>query len=125
MEANILDTVVRNQGVLSLCHHTAFGAGPLEAMDIMLDYPAGFKLVFVMLGLCLPVFCVVLDNKIIATTGPSIKDDFYALQDVSWYSSAYLLTICAFQLKLFSRFSIKLVFLSALVIFEADSLIGM
>lgn len=80
----------------------------------------------IMFGLCLSVFCVALDNTIIATAIPRITDDFRALQDVGWYGSAYLLTTCAFQLfygKLYSRFSIKLVFLAALFIFEAGSLI--
>lgn len=95
-------------------------------MDATPDYPTGLKLAVIMFGLCLSVFCVALDNTIIATAIPRITDDFHALQDVGWYGSAYLLTTCAFQLfygKLYSRFNIKLVFLTALFIFEAGSLI--
>lgn len=102
-------------------------AGPPEVMDIItLDYPTGLKLAIILSGLCLSVFCVALDNTIIATAIPRITDDFHALQDVGWYGSAYLLTTCVFQLfygKLYSRFSIKGVFLTALFIFEAGSLI--
>lgn len=45
---------------------------------------------------------------------------------VGWYGSAYLLTICGFQLafgKCYSVFSIKTVFLTAIAIFELGSLI--
>lgn len=45
---------------------------------------------------------------------------------MGWYGSAYLLTICAFQLafgKCYSIFSVKMVFLSAIGIFELGSLI--
>ena len=45
---------------------------------------------------------------------------------VGWYGSAYLLTICSFQLafgKCYSVFSIKSVFLAAIGIFEFGSLI--
>ena len=45
---------------------------------------------------------------------------------VGWYGSAYLLTICGFQLafgKCYSIFSIKIVFLTAIGIFEFGSLI--
>ena len=91
-----------------------------------MTYPTGPKLAVIMFGLCLAVFCVALDNTIIATAIPRITDDFYALQDVGWYASAYLLTTCAFQLfygKLYARFDIKIVFLVALLIFEVGSLV--
>ena len=89
-------------------------------------YPASRDLTIILLGLCLSVFCVALDNTIIATAVPRITDDFHALQDVGWYGSAYLLTTCAFSLfygKLYSLFNIKAVFLSALFIFEVGSLV--
>ena len=45
---------------------------------------------------------------------------------MGWYGSAYLLTICGFQLafgKCYAIFSIKLVFLTAIGIFELGSLV--
>ena len=90
------------------------------------QYPKGMKLGVIMFALCLSVFCVALDNTIIATAIPRITDQFHALRDIGWYGSAYLLTTCAFQLfygKLYSRFSVKGVFLVALSIFEIGSLI--
>lgn len=86
----------------------------------------GFRLFITLLGLCFAVFCVALDNTIIATAIPYITDQFKNLNDVGWYGSVYLLTTCAFQLlygKLYKFFSIKRVFLSGLFIFEVGSLI--
>ena len=86
----------------------------------------GLKLFITLLGLCFAVFCVALDNTIIATAIPYITDQFKNLNDVGWYGSVYLLTTCAFQLlygKLYKFFSIKLVFLTGLFIFEVGSLI--
>jgi MFS family permease len=48
------------------------------------------------------------------------------LGDVGWYGSAYLLTICSTQLifgKLYTFYSVKWTYLSALAIFEFGSLI--
>lgn len=43
-----------------------------------------------------------------------------------WYGSAYLMTLCAFQLifgRLYSTFNVKLVFLASLAIFESGSVL--
>ncbi|QIW97144.1 hypothetical protein AMS68_002662 [Peltaster fructicola] len=88
------------------------------------DYPKAMKLTLITIALCLSVFVMALDNTIIATAIPRITDEFQAINDVGWYGSAYLLCTCAFQLmygKLFSFFSIKYVYLGAIVIFEAGS----
>ncbi|PYI05798.1 hypothetical protein BO78DRAFT_387448 [Aspergillus sclerotiicarbonarius CBS 121057] len=50
----------------------------------------------------------------------------HALNDVGWYASAYLLTICSTQLmwgKLYTFYSVKWVFLASLFIFELGSLV--
>ena len=86
----------------------------------------GFRLFITLLGLCLAVFCVALDNTIIATAIPYITDQSKNLNDIGWYGTVYLLMTCAFQLlygKLYKYFSIKGVFLSGLFIFEVGSLI--
>lgn len=49
---------------------------------------------------------------------------FNSIDDVGWYGSSYLLTTCAFQLffgKLYTFFSIKTVYLIAILIFEVGS----
>lgn len=88
------------------------------------QYPSGGKLALITVALCLSVFCVALDNTIISTAIPRITDEFKAINDVGWYGSAYLLTTCAFQLffgKLYTFFSIKWVYLAAIVVFEVGS----
>ena len=91
-----------------------------------IEYPTKVKLLLISIALCLSVFCMALDNTIIATAIPRITDQFKALNDVGWYGSAYLLTTCAFQLiygKLYTFYSIKWVYMIALFIFEVGSLI--
>lgn len=90
------------------------------------EYPTKMKLAAITVALCLSVFCMALDNTIIATAIPRITDQFKALNDVGWYGSSYLLTTCATQLiygKFYTYYSIKWVYLIALSIFELGSLI--
>jgi EmrB/QacA subfamily drug resistance transporter len=95
-----------------------------EGDDADVEYPSTLKLTLITIALCLTVFCIALDNTIIATAIPKITDHFKAIDDIAWYASAYLLTTCSFQLffgKLYSFLSLKWVFLTALVIFELGS----
>ncbi|TQS31887.1 hypothetical protein Golomagni_07818 [Golovinomyces magnicellulatus] len=90
------------------------------------EYPAKWRLFLISVALCLSVFCMALDNTIIATAIPRITDDFHAVEDVGWYGSAYLLTTCAVTLifgKLYTFYSIKWVYLGALFLFELGSLV--
>ena len=101
---------------------------PLEPMEQeqAQQPPSNSKLLIINLASCIAVFCVALDNTIIATAIPRITDQFQALDDVGWYGSAYLLTTCAFQLlfgKFYTHFNVKWVFLTALALFELGSLI--
>jgi MFS family permease len=78
------------------------------------------------IALCLAVFCVSLDNTILATAIPRITDHFKSLDNIGWYGSDYLLTSCAPQLifgKLYTFYNIKWIFLAALFIFELGSLV--
>ncbi|OTA64772.1 MFS general substrate transporter [Hypoxylon sp. EC38] len=90
-------------------------------------YAQGWRLFLILSALLLSVFCQALDDTIIATAIPRITDEFKRLNDAGWYGSAYLLTNAAFQLfygKLYQILPLRLVFLSALLIFEAGSLIS-
>ncbi|OAA33335.1 MFS transporter [Moelleriella libera RCEF 2490] len=90
------------------------------------EYPAAWRLGLITVALCLSVFCMALDNTIIATAIPRITDQFKALEDVGWYGSAYLLTTCAVQLifgKLYTFYSVKWVYLFAIGLFELGSLV--
>lgn len=67
-----------------------------------------------------------LDNTIFSTAILRITDQFYSLDDIGWYGSAYLLTNCATQLifgKLYTFYDIKWIYLVSLFIFELGSLI--
>ncbi|KAJ5769666.1 hypothetical protein N7520_004225 [Penicillium odoratum] len=91
-----------------------------------IEYPSAWRLVLITIALCLCVFCVALDNTIIATAIPKITDQFNSLDDVGWYGSAYLLTTCSVTLlfgKLYTFYPIKWIYLIALSIFEVGSLV--
>ncbi|EPS36467.1 hypothetical protein H072_10030 [Dactylellina haptotyla CBS 200.50] len=97
-----------------------------QTIESMHEYPTAWKLTVISIALCLSVFCMALDNTIIATAIPKITDHFKSLDDVGWYGSAYLLTTCAFQLlfgKFYTFYSVKWVYLSALFIFEVGSIV--
>ncbi|KAF2022737.1 MFS general substrate transporter [Setomelanomma holmii] len=101
---------------------TASGSGKEDYHQ----YPKKGSLAAITLALCLSVFCMALDNTIIATAIPRITDHFKTLNDVGWYGSSYLLTICATQLiygKLYTYYSVKWVYLTTISIFEVGSLI--
>ncbi|KAF7938693.1 uncharacterized protein EAE98_001031 [Botrytis deweyae] len=90
------------------------------------QYPEGLKLVSIILALCLAVFLVALDQTIISTAIPKITDHFKSTGDIGWYGSSYLLTKAALQPsfgRIYSIFSIKYTFLTAIAIFEIGSLI--
>jgi MFS family permease len=63
----------------------------------------------------------------VATAIPKITDQFQRLDHVSWYGSAYFLTLGAFQSqwgKVFKYFPLKSGFLAAIFIFELGNLIS-
>ncbi|KAJ7896628.1 MFS transporter [Mycena olivaceomarginata] len=101
-------------------------SGSQTAPETAEDFPHGFKLVVLMIALCLAVFLVALDNSIIATAIPKITEQFRSLDDVGWYGSSYLLAISATQLlfgKFYTFLPVKSVFLAAISLFELGSLI--
>jgi MFS family permease len=66
-------------------------------------------------------------QTIVATAIPKITDQFGRIQDISWYGSAYFLTLGAFQSqwgKVFKFFPLKTSFLVSILIFELGSLIS-
>jgi MFS transporter, DHA2 family, glioxin efflux transporter len=90
------------------------------------EYPSGSRLVFIVFALVLSIFLVSLDLTIVATAVPKITDEFHGLDDVSWYSAAFFMTIGGFQSawgKAFKYFPLKTSFLVSIFIFELGSLI--
>jgi hypothetical protein len=57
------------------------------------NYPQGFRLMLVVLGLAMAVFLVFLDMTVISTAIPAITNRFRSLEDVGWYGSAFMLTV--------------------------------
>ncbi|KAG8160985.1 hypothetical protein KVR01_009249 [Diaporthe batatas] len=90
------------------------------------EYPTGARLMFIVIALVLSIFLVSLDMTIVATAIPKITDEFHGLDDVSWYSSAFFMTLGGFQSawgKAFKYFPLKTSFLLSIFIFELGSLI--
>ncbi|TVY41272.1 Efflux pump [Lachnellula occidentalis] len=89
-------------------------------------YPSGLKLALLMTSIFIGMFLVALDKLIISTAIPQITNEFHAANDIGWYGTAYLLSNCAFLLvfgKMYTVFSIKATFLTAVVLFEVGSAI--
>ena len=90
------------------------------------QYPPQATVNIVMFACFLAAFLVALDRLIIATAIPVITNHFDSLADVGWYASAYLLTMCSFQLicgRIYTFFNPKWVYLSCITIFELGSLV--
>lgn len=91
-----------------------------------IEYPTGLRLVFIVCALVLSIFLVSLDLTIVATAIPKITGDFHGLENVSWYSAAFFMTIGGFQSawgKAYKYFPLKITFLTSIFIFELGSLI--
>ena len=110
-------------------------------------YPSNQKRILIMTALYLAVFLVTLvrpapfpgrnslpcrldnlletqDQNIISTAIPRITDEFHSLDDIGWYGSAYLLSMCSFQLlmgKVYKFYPAKPVFLTGITLFEVGS----
>ncbi|RDW68861.1 MDR family MFS transporter [Aspergillus mulundensis] len=98
-------------------------SSPAAATD---EYPHGARLGVIILSLMLGMFMTSLDNTILGTAIPKITDEFHDLNKVSWYGSAYFMTLGGFQStwgKLYKYFPIKLWFLIAMLVFEVGSLV--
>ncbi|TVY40626.1 Rubrofusarin-specific efflux pump [Lachnellula subtilissima] len=90
------------------------------------EFPGPKKLFLIMLGVYLSMFLVALDRTIIGTAIPKITDDFHSIDDVGWYASSYLITLCAFQLifgRIYTFYPAKWVLLCAIGLFELGSVV--
>ncbi|KAI1296126.1 major facilitator superfamily domain-containing protein [Xylaria venustula] len=100
---------------------------PAPAAAPPMEYPSGIEVLFIMTALVLSISLIALDQTIVATAIPKITDEFKRVQDVSWYGSAYFLTLGAFQSlwgKVYKYFPLKTSFLVSIFIFEVGSLIS-
>ncbi|KAI1402964.1 major facilitator superfamily domain-containing protein [Hypoxylon fuscum] len=107
------------------------GEKPLEPVsqtknEADTEYPSTQKRILIMAAVYLAAFLTTLDQNIISTAIPRITDEFSSLGDVGWYGTAYLLTMCSFQLvmgKVYKFYPTKPLFLGGCVIFEIGSVI--
>ncbi|KAK3942540.1 major facilitator superfamily domain-containing protein [Diplogelasinospora grovesii] len=86
----------------------------------------GMPLAMFTVGMMAIVFLMCLGHYILATAIPRITADFNSLQDAAWYSSGYFLTNMALQPafgQLYQLFSVRLIYLTCLVVFEAGSVL--
>ena len=89
--------------------------------DVANQYPAGWKLVVVLLSLALGTLLMALDTTIISVAIPKISTEFKALNDVGWYGSGYPITLTAFQPVTGSAYRLfhpKFVYIVSIVVFE-------
>ncbi|KAL5384412.1 hypothetical protein PMIN02_009220 [Paraphaeosphaeria minitans] len=86
----------------------------------------GSPLVLLIVSLTLAVAVISMDFTILATAIPRITSEFHSIEDVGWYGSVYLLSTNAFQPtfgKLYSMFNVKVVYLTAMAIFQIGSIV--
>ncbi|TVY37498.1 Rubrofusarin-specific efflux pump [Lachnellula occidentalis] len=91
------------------------------------EYPGPKKLFLIMLGVYLSMFLVALDRTILGTAIPKITDDFHSIDDVGWYASSYLITLCAFQLifgRIYTFYTAKWVLLCAIGLLSSSVVCG-
>ncbi|KAI1746639.1 MFS gliotoxin efflux transporter glia [Xylaria castorea] len=92
-----------------------------------ISYPSGPVLFIIIGGLLLSLFLVALDVSIISTAIPKITSEFNSEADVGWYGSAFFLTLASFQSiwgKAYKFYSLRLVFIAAIAVFEIGSLVA-
>uniref|UniRef100_A0A0B7KEH2 Major facilitator superfamily (MFS) profile domain-containing protein n=1 Tax=Bionectria ochroleuca TaxID=29856 RepID=A0A0B7KEH2_BIOOC len=80
----------------------------------------------VVLSLMLATFLIALDMSIVGTAIPKITTEFNSMADAGWYGSAFFLTLATFIAawgKAYKYFSLRVVYILAIAIFEVGSLV--
>ncbi|CVL07705.1 related to aflatoxin efflux pump AFLT [Fusarium mangiferae] len=98
-----------------------YGAPSNEQPDA--EYPTGVRLWLTILSVISILVLASIDMNIVGTAVPAITDHFHTVAHVGWYSSAFRLSVCAFQFifgKAYKLFSVKRVFLLS----NAISIVG-
>lgn len=82
---------------------------------------SGWRLAIVTISLALGMFLVGIDTSIIGVAIPRITSSFHALNDISWYGSAYMLPCMVLQPSfavMFKSFSVTYVYMTSIALFE-------
>nr|RBR01955.1 hypothetical protein FVER53263_12880 [Fusarium verticillioides] len=117
------DNVTSHHGHESIVEDHA--AGSSERADA--EYPTGIKLWLTILSVVCILVLASIDMNIVATAVPAITDHFHTVAHVGWYSSAFRLSVCAFQFifgKAYKLFSVKRIFLLSNFISMVGSLLS-
>ncbi|XXH06178.1 hypothetical protein Hte_012624 [Hypoxylon texense] len=91
------------------------------------DRLQGWAFYVLMTSVTLGVLLISFNATTLGTAIPAITAEFDTVDDVGWYSSAYLIANCVmvpFVGKLYRSFRIKVVFVAFIVIFEIGSLLA-
>ncbi|KAK6068444.1 major facilitator superfamily transporter [Seiridium cupressi] len=94
--------------------------------DDGIEYPSGFRLLYLFLALILCMLLAVIDLTITATAVPHITDEFHSLDDIGWYASVFFMTVASSQSswgKIYRYFDLKNMFLVAMGVFELGNVI--
>ncbi|KAG9495400.1 hypothetical protein J7337_013646 [Fusarium musae] len=117
------DNVTSHHGHESIVEDHA--AEPSERLAA--EYPTGIKLWLTILSVVSILVLASIDMNIVATAVPAITDHFHTVAHVGWYSSAFRLSVCAFQFifgKAYKLFSVKRIFLLSNFISMVGSLLS-
>ncbi|OQE43452.1 hypothetical protein PENCOP_c003G08167 [Penicillium coprophilum] len=90
------------------------------------EYLTGLKLLFVLSGVTLVCFLVMLDTSIISTAIPRMTSEFHSLSDIGWYGSSYQMASACLQPlagRVFFNFNTKWTFMGFFFVFELGSLL--
>ncbi|KAI2467106.1 MFS general substrate transporter [Annulohypoxylon bovei var. microspora] len=88
---------------------------------------SGWPFYVLMSSVTLGVLLIAFNATALGTAIPAITSEFNTVDDVGWYSSAYLIANCVmvpFVGKLYRTFRIKAVYITFIIIFELGSLIA-
>ncbi|KAH8787843.1 major facilitator superfamily domain-containing protein [Diaporthe sp. PMI_573] len=97
---------------------------PVQGTTTFNYHLQSWRLGIVISSLCLGVFLLGLDVNIVSVAIPYITTQFQSLNAVSWYGSAYLMTVTAFQPgfgTLYKYFNAKVTYIASLLVFEVGS----
>lgn len=89
-------------------------------------YPTGIKFWLSISSLLLTMVFVGLDLTIVAVAVPALTDHFKTINDIGWYSSAYMLFYASFvflSARLYNVFATKQIYLTGICIFQLGSLL--
>ncbi|KAI2604641.1 MFS general substrate transporter [Hypoxylon sp. NC1633] len=88
---------------------------------------SGWNFYILMTSVTLGILLIAFNATALGTAIPAITSEFNTVNDVGWYSSAYLIANCVmvpFVGKLYKNFRIRIVFITFVFVFELGSLIA-